>query len=777
MSPLTNKHQHCIWIYMGENIMNTKNWFRHLMPGAGIILATLLLTACGGGGGGDNGGGSGGGTTANTAPIANAGDDQTLRLGAGDVVLDGSASSDADGDSLSYTWEMLEQPGNSSASLTSVDSPTTSFTPDIDGTYRIQLTISDGADSATDIVEITVNDNTRPTANAGPNRHVVLGSGSVVIDGSGSSDPENDPLTYLWQIIQQPGSVSLGNTNGITTEFTPDVTGTYRVQLTVSDGILEHTVLVDIDVANNTLPTANAGPDQDVNRGDQITLDGSASTDLDAQGLSYTWTQLANQCPDVTGGSGVLTGVSPRFDAPAEVCTLVFNLQVNDGMGDSTADQVVIQVMEDKDNALFVAYYRGSDVFPGTRIQPMRTLQAAINAAETAGNGADIYVMQGTYAGTVNLADNISLYGGYDNNWERDRNRYISQIRGATPPISGNGADNLTIDGFTIGSYTNSNTYGLFLASATNVRVTNNVISAGNAGEGAAGANGRNGANGGRGGNGSTGSCNGAGVRTGGVGGIGVNRGGAGGNGGREGSNDGGRGGQGAGPYGGRGGYGGLGGNPGRRGGNGYAGRDGAAGVSASPAAQIGSFYSNLYSPSMGSGGRGGAAGSGGGGGGGGGGQGGALVNDGAGNGGGGGGGGGYGGTGGTGGRSGYGAFGIYLYAMTNTRIANNTITAGSGGRGGNGGVGGTGGAGGAGGLGATTCTREVGAGGNGGAGGRGGNGGRGGAGAGGPSIGIAYPAGSTSITLEGNTISVANPSSGGSPGGRAGISASTYQF
>src|SRR6187397_480157 len=63
-------------------------------------IAALLLTACGGGSGSSSS--SSGGNT-NTAPIANAGSNQTVTSGV-TVTLNGTASSDPDGTIASYAW-------------------------------------------------------------------------------------------------------------------------------------------------------------------------------------------------------------------------------------------------------------------------------------------------------------------------------------------------------------------------------------------------------------------------------------------------------------------------------------------------------------------------------------------------------------------------------------------------------------------------------------------------------------------------------------------------
>lgn len=611
--------------------------------------------------------------------------------------------------------------------------------------------------------------NNPPIADSGAKQQLILNFGSVTLDGSGSSDPEGKALTYLWEFIQLPtsSSAALSNTDTVNSGFTPDVAGTYRVQLTVSDGDLTNVAVVDIDVATNQLPIPSAGKDRTANRGDVIILDASGSQDPDGHPLTYTWTQMNNQCPDVTNGVGYLNGVQPGFTAPASICTVVFDLRVSDGDGMSNADYVSVFVLEDKNNALFVNDISGDDINPGTRAQPMKTVQSAIDAADSAANGADVYVAQGLYGiGTLQLANKVSLYGGYNSNWERDT-AYITELRGSATAILGSGDGNLSIDGFTItsaNSAANESSYAISFNSADQVRITNNNITSGNAGNGAPGGNGTNGGNGIDGSNGSPGLCSNI---VGGSGGLGGGSGGKGGSGGI-GSSGGSTGVDGSNGSGGRGGAGGSSGG----GADGGSGGNGLSGVHGSNGHQSGTYAIN-YIPSFGANGTSGSAGKGGGGGGGGSGKVNFFSSNGVGSGGGGGGGGGYAGTQGFGGRSGGGSFGIYLIGMTNTEVSNNTITTGRAGSGGNAGIGGVGGTGGTGGIGGKICTT----GGKGGSGGHGGNGGNGGAGAGGPSIGIAGTYSTSFINNTNNTILNASPATGGTPDGTAGISTPTHYF
>src|SRR2546426_12695276 len=73
-----------------------------------------------------------------------------------------------------------------------------------------------------------------------------------------------------------------------------------------------------------SVPAASAGADQDANRGELVTLHGSATAPGSGT-LTYTWTQVSG--PSV----GALSGTTPSFTAPCDVVTLAFDLVVSDG--------------------------------------------------------------------------------------------------------------------------------------------------------------------------------------------------------------------------------------------------------------------------------------------------------------------------------------------------------------------------------------------------------------------------------------------------------------
>ena len=569
-----------------------------------------------------------------------------------------------------------------------------------------------------------------------------------------------------------------------TTQLLPDTT--YNVVLSgivdVDGNPMEGSHTWSFRTAANTTPSANAGPSQQVNRGQQVTLTGSG-TDPEGQTLTYRWTQVAG--PDVTVGFGFLTGPTPTFTAPGEVTTLRFELRVTDpGGSQSQASVIDVFVMEDQTRGIFVSPL-GNDINAGdSRQNPVRTIATALARATSTGRGNyDIYIANGTYDETIALQDDVSIYGGFQTaTWLRDPQAHPVTITGGSTmvAVTGSNVSNLTLDGLRIRTPPEATAIGLsvytiFLRQAQNITITNNQITAGDALGGSGGQFGANGVQGRPGDVGANAMC--TSTPTGGAGGAagqpgppsgGSQLGVAGGEGGDGGSqNVGGENGTTGSPSGSlTGGAGGSGGTssspagaPGDAGTNGIAGQNGAGG------AQIGTLSSSGYVPADGSNGTSGTSGSAGGGGGGGGG-----TTNGAGGGGGGGGASGGGGNLGQGGKGGPASFAILVMSSTGITVDHNTIVTGRGGPGGSGGAGGNGTPGGLGGSAGNGCGGG-GTGGRGGNGGSGGSGGHGGGGGGGPSIGIVHDAVSGVAIGPNNTFQIGTPGAGGFSQGNQGAS------
>ena len=176
------------------------------------------------------------------------------------------------------------------------------------------LTVSDNDGlTASDTVQVTVEkEKVLPLADAGKDQKISIkhdiDSAKVTLDGSGSADLDGDITGYQWA----QGDIVLGSSEVLTVSLG---VGTHEIVLTVTDndGLTACDMVQVIVGKKKVKPIANAGQDQDITikynvENAKVTLDGSASYDVDGSISSYQWTEGASVLGDaasITASLGV----------------------------------------------------------------------------------------------------------------------------------------------------------------------------------------------------------------------------------------------------------------------------------------------------------------------------------------------------------------------------------------------------------------------------------------------------------------------------------------
>lgn len=248
-------------------------------------------------------------------------------------------------------------------------------------------------------------------------------------------------------------------------------------------------------VASNAV--AQAGEEMTVARNTQVNLDASGSSDPDGDTLSYQWVQTFG--PDVTGGAGELSGVTPGFTAPFGVSTLSFELRVSDGNGSPATDSVQVNVLENTEGAIFVDGDNGSDDSgDGARGNPFATISFAVQYINDnfSDEDYDVYVKNlasdaryDERDATIAPGARTSLYGGYGDSWVRNVSTPTG-LDGNSQSISvRDTAEQSWVSGFDIDAMGSDNSQALVAGISAQsgdgmLFIEDNVIVAGNVGEG-----------------------------------------------------------------------------------------------------------------------------------------------------------------------------------------------------------------------------------------------------------------------------------------------------
>jgi serine protease len=211
----------------------------------------------------------------------------------------------------------------------------------------------------------------------------------ISFDGSGSSDPDGDRLTYRWNF----GDGSTGA--GITPTHTYSAGGTYEVTLIVNDGREDSAPSITsakIEEVNDA-PIADAGPDQEALVGDGVSFDGSNSYDPDGDPLTYMW-----DFGDGLTGSGVTQ--SHEYSSPG-VYTVSLTVTDSGSPPQTAEDTATVTISEGTISLMHVVSIDMDLDFKTAGKNTFTNAHATVNIADSNGVPVEGATVHGYWSGVT----------------------------------------------------------------------------------------------------------------------------------------------------------------------------------------------------------------------------------------------------------------------------------------------------------------------------------------------------------------------------------------
>ena len=285
-----------------------------------------------------------------------------------------ASATDPDGDSLTYAWDFGD--GASGAGQT------TSHVYAAPNSYSVTVTVNDGRGGlAMSSASAAIAQANRPPHASAGGPYAGTARIRVLFDGSVSSDPDNNTLTYDWDFGDGTTGAGASPNHGYA------AAGAYTVKLTVDDGrggkdlATASVSIAPAVVIANQPPLARPGGPYSGQAGVVLTLNGSSSTDADNDALTFSW-----DFGDSTSG----TGVAPVHIYATEG-TFTVTMTVDDAHGHTTAAVTSATIAPASDRAPpNVTLSAPSKVLPGTDI----TVTAA--ATDNVGIASITFEVDGT---------------------------------------------------------------------------------------------------------------------------------------------------------------------------------------------------------------------------------------------------------------------------------------------------------------------------------------------------------------------------------------------
>ena len=270
--------------------------------------------------------------------IVSAGPDQQVYTGQ-TTMFNGTTTEDVTG-ITQVTWDFGDN--TTIVNGTNMDLLNATHVYTTEGVYNATLTVKFDSDlnkTESASATITVTENQPPIANAGPDQIVDqtdIQGAMVTLNGTGSSDPGNDTLSFYWNWT---GGSAMGSTP---TALFP--IGNTSVALLVSDGQYNATDTVNIEVqADTEAPVVDAGQDmtmeQETHEGTQFILNGTAIDNVSTR-FNFTWSENDMVLKTESNASDTM------FIYTFNLGTHVVTLNATDLAGNTGSDNIAITVVD-----------------------------------------------------------------------------------------------------------------------------------------------------------------------------------------------------------------------------------------------------------------------------------------------------------------------------------------------------------------------------------------------------------------------------------------------
>jgi PKD repeat protein len=408
-------------------------------------------------------------TKGNAPPVANAGTPQTVQAGA-TVHLDGSGSSDSDGDPLTYHWSLTATPPSSTATLSDAHAVAPSFVADKVGTYTAQLVVNDGTvDSAPATVDITATTDTTPpnvqfvNPTDGATVNTTTPTFTITFDDSGSGVDLTSYQTFV-NGVDVTASTTVTATGATYTQAAPLPAGDNQATATIADlagNVRSVTIRFTVEVFRaiaDCAPTSGNVPLQvrlrsrgEFTGGSIVRYrwdyqgDGTFDTnDPVARDFTFTFAQQGTFMPllEVTNNFGETATDTCTIEAQGNKPTATANASPSNGPIPLAVDLTCTGSDPDGSIALYEWDFDGDGTFDFS--------------SPTSGNTNHTYTGEGTLVAVCRVTDNDGLTG--------EARTTTTIIRPAPPgspsveatasPASGDGPLQVSFDGSVTGGGT-----------------------------------------------------------------------------------------------------------------------------------------------------------------------------------------------------------------------------------------------------------------------------------------------------------------------------------